>query len=145
MWLHCINLVQCVVLRRCWISERGKEVAQASEQALLIPLGVEHARRRAAPSSPLLSSLSLLSPSVSPPAPISRALCLARANLYTATVRSHAIEHARESCSSSCAPNDPALPMYQCKRSCKKTRENLGHPLRRGRGRRAAPLCSLVG
>lgn len=106
---------------------------RASEQALLIPLGVVHARR------PLLAlsfsfPLSLrLFRSLLPLR--SRELCLARANLYTATVRSHAIEHARESCSSSCAPNDPALPMYRSKRSCKKTPENLGHLLRRCRVR----------
>lgn len=123
---HCINLVQCVVLRCCGISERGKEVAQASEQALLILLGIVHARR---PLLLLFPSLFLSVSFSSPPASISRAVP-ARANLYTAAVRSHAIEHARESCSSSCASNDPALPMYRGKRSRKKTLENLGHPLR---------------
>lgn len=72
------------LLRHCGISERGKEVAQA----LLIPLGVVHARLV------LTHSLSFSFLSLVPL--LSRELYLARANLYTITVRSHALEHARE-------------------------------------------------
>lgn len=68
---HCLSL-----------SERGKEVAQAS---------VAHTTRTRAPSPLLSLSLPLLSL-------VSR-IYLARANLYTTTVRSHALEHAREPCS----------------------------------------------
>jgi len=61
--LHCINLVQCVVPRRCGIASAEKKLRK---QALLIPLNVVHA-----PRPPLFLSLSLsLSPypSVSPTA-----------------------------------------------------------------------------